>query len=390
MRQEGRPSISHALHQPVMDDTASPAICRATQRGSRRCARRLRVGFVVWLLACSAQMAAAEETISVIDLYGLRTVTREAVLAASKLNVGDPPPDFARQNEIVGQIQAVPGVKRAAVAVIHVACSAMAPDIKVVVYIGVDESAEPPKAFLPAPASNVTLTANLVDAYQQFERAFAASFRAGNFSEDFSQGHSLLTDPAVRVLQERFVPLAVAHLDLLIEVLKTSSNARHRAIAAWILGYSTDKQAAARELAIAAHDSDRTVRNNAMRGLAAILYYAERHPELAIIVPPDPFIDMLDALAWTDRNKAMAVLIQLTEGAEGPVVAKLRERSLPTLAEMARWQCEGHATMAYLLLGRAAGLPESETLDAWQAGKRESVIVRAIESRAAPERANPK
>jgi hypothetical protein len=120
------------------------------------------------------------------------------------------------------------------------------------------------------------------------------------------------------------------------------------------------------------------VRNNAVRGLGVILGYAQKHPALAIDVPMDVYLDLLESVEWTDRNKAMNVLIELSGGGNEAVLAKLRQRSLPALVEMARWQTEGHAGMAFLLVGRIAGLDDEEAGEAWIAGKREEVIARAL------------
>ena len=58
-------------------------------------------------------------------------------------------------------------------------------------------------------------------------------------------------------------------------------------------------------------------------------------------------------------------------------LAHLRERALPALIEMARWKHLAHALPAFILLGRMAGLPETEIQEAWKSGDRERVIARA-------------
>ena len=117
-----------------------------------------------------------------------------------------------------------------------------------------------------------------------------------------------------------------------------------------------------------------------MRGLGVILGYAQKHPELAIEAPLDVYLDLLESVEWTDRNKAMMVLLELSAGGNQAVLAKLRQRSLPALVEMARWQTEGHSLMAYVLVGRIAGLDQKEIGETWIAGKREEVIARAMDS----------
>ena len=121
------------------------------------------------------------------------------------------------------------------------------------------------------------------------------------------------------------------------------------------------------------------MRSNAIRALAVILGYAAKHLELAIDAPIDVYLDLLESVEWTDRNKAMAVLIELSGGGNEAVLAKLRQRSLPALVEMARWQAEGHAGMAFLLVGRIAGLSDEEIragLDRREARRRDCPALR--------------
>jgi hypothetical protein len=192
-------------------------------------------------------------------------------------------------------------------------------------------------------------------------------------------------DEASRAIQKRFVPLAEQHFSLLIEVLQNAKSEHQRAIAAWVIGYASDKRRAAAELSAAVRDPNKTVRNNAMRGLAIIIGFAQQHRELKLDVPCDAFIDMLDSVKWTDRNKAMAVLSALLSANDERTLAKLREQALPGLAEMARWQYEGHALQAYFILAKIAGLNDKEMIEAWRAGKKDEVIARALESAAAVE-----
>jgi hypothetical protein len=74
------------------------------------------------------------------------------------------------------------------------------------------------------------------------------------------------------------------------------------------------------------------------------------------------------------------VLSGLSAGGNEAILTKLRTRSLAALVEMARWNTEGHALMAFLLVGRIARMSEPEMLEAWAAGKREEVITRALDS----------
>ncbi|HEY4311337.1 MAG TPA: hypothetical protein VGN12_17950 [Pirellulales bacterium] len=326
-------------------------------------------------VGCVSTEGRAVEVIDFVDVYGLRTLSREAVLAAAGVKPGDNVP--VASEEIVRKLEALPGVARAAVAVIHAPAMPSSGKTIVVVYLGVDESPEPRATYKPAPRGEFVLPDALVATYEDFERSLAASMNRGDYGEDDSNGYALVGDEASRTIQKQFVPLAEQHFDQLIKVLQNAESERQRAIAAWVIGYASDKRRVAAELTGAVRDSEKTVRNNAMRGLAIIIGFAQHHPELKLDVSCDTFIDMLDSVKWTDRNKAMAVLNALIE-TDMNTLAELRERALPGLAEMARWHYEGHATQAFFILAKVAGLNEEQMVEAWRAGKRDEVIARAL------------
>jgi hypothetical protein len=48
---------------------------------------------------------------------------------------------------------------------------------------------------------------------------------------------------------------------------------------------------------------------------------------------------------------------------------------------MARWKSEGHAMMAFLIVGRIAGLEDKEIFKAAGAAEREKVIARALKAK---------
>lgn len=337
----------------------------------------------LFLASCLTRAARGEEkVIGFIDTYGLSNVPSETVLKGFGFKPGDPVPEADARKELARKLGAIPGVKRAAVHVIYGGLLAgNAPGH--VVYIGIDEGSRPEPVYHAAPTSETGLPGEIVSAYEDFERARVEAMRRGNFSsEDSRRGYYLLGDADARTYQEKLIALADPFSAQLGEVLRTAASAEQRAMAASMIGYLSDKRAAARELAFAARDPDAGVRNDAIRGLSALAGYARRHRELAIEIPVDRFIEMLDSFAWTDRNKSLAVLLELSNGDEA-VIAKLRQRSLPTLIEMARWQAAGHAMMSLILVGRIAGMPDEEVAKAWFAGARESVIQRAMNSRSA-------
>jgi hypothetical protein len=109
-------------------------------------------------------------------------------------------------------------------------------------------------------------------------------------------------------------------------------------------------------------DPDEEVRNNATRALSLIAAFANQHPELDIEIDAEVFVDMLNSVWFGDRNKASAVLMQLTESRDPTLMQLIRDKALPSLIEMCRWHWRGHSFVPCKLLERAIGLPEQKEL----------------------------
>jgi hypothetical protein len=322
------------------------------------------------LLLGALQAAPAADTLSSIDLYGLRTVPEAAVRTAIGLRPGDPVP--ASADSIRARVAALPGV--AEVDVARVCC---AEDGGTMLYVGIRETGTPALSYRAAPAGDARLPEEIVAAGAAFESALMSAVRSGNVEEDDSLGYSLARDSAMRAVQERFIAFAARDGDVLRNVLHTSADAGHRALATQIIAYHADRTAVARDLLHAVGDPDDEVRNNAVRALAILAGWANAHPEAGITIPAEPFIGFLNSVLWTDRNKGVFALIALTDSRDSALLAQLRTQALPSLVEMARWTNPGHAMAAYLILARMAGLDDASAFQAWQTGDRESVIARA-------------
>lgn len=323
------------------------------------------------LLLAALGAQTSPDTLSSVDLYGLRTVPEAAVRAAIGLRPGDPAP--ASADSIRARVAALPGV--AEVDVARVCCSE---DGGAMLYVGIRETGTAAVTYRAAPTGAARLPGEVVAAGEAFEDALMSAVRRGAAEEDHSQGYSLAKDSAMRAVQERFIGFAAIYADTLRNVLLTSADAGHRALAAQVIAYHTDRERVARDLLHAVEDPDDDVRNNAVRALAVLSGWANEHPEAGIVIPPDPFIDLLNSVSWTDRNKGVFALIPLTESRDPALLAALRTRALPSLVEMARWTNPGHAMAAYMVLARVAGLDDRAAFEAYQAGEREAVIARAM------------
>jgi hypothetical protein len=326
-----------------------------------------------------SRVNADDKGIASVETYGLHHVERKRVLDVAGLSEGDRPPRSIQWKAITGRLEKIPDVKRAAIVVVTVPFE----DDKgvtvgrPVVYLGIQETDQPGVQFRPAPTGKVTLPKEIIALHAEFEKAFLDAVRHNNFNEDDSNGYALMDYPAARAIQRKFPALADQHYELLLDVLQNSKYADQRAIAAMFLGYATNKQRAATDLVIGTRDSSERVRNDAVRALSILMKYARAHRDAGINVSTDWCLELLESVTWTDRNKAMATLDAATVDRDPALLASLRQRSLPALAEMSHWKFSGHAMQAFLLVGRLAGLSDAEITQAWKAGERDKVIEKA-------------
>lgn len=325
-------------------------------------------------LAPPARTAGAQRAIAigVVDFYGLHHLSQGDVQRALGIAAGDTVVADSLAPAL-RRLRAIPGVTDAALA--PVCCE---PDGRWALFVGIEERGAPRLALDPAPQGAVRLPDDVVQLGRAFDDSLMAAVRRGEAAEHDSGGHAFFDAPALTAIQHRFLAVAAASLPMLVDVLHHSSDAEHRALAAELLGYAPDVSQVIPDLVAAMHDPDSDVRNNAMRALAVIAGYAQQHPELGIRVPTRPFIEMLESVVWTDRNKASFALWQLTASRDSSLLAGLRARALPALLDMARWQSVGHAYAGYMILGRIEGVSDDALQRDWQRGDRRGVIDAAV------------
>jgi len=326
-----------------------------------------------WLIFLALLLTAPQDPqfppIGVIDFYGLRSVSERQVREALQIKEGDSlsgDPQEAKR-----RLESLPGVDEARAE--FVCCDSG----KTTLYVGIREKGAPSIQFHPAPQGKVRLPQDVIQAGEDFEKTLTEAVIKGNSSEDDSQGHALTNDPAARAVQERFIRFAARDLNTIRDVLRHSDDAGHRALAAQVIAYSADKQAVVNDLVEAMRDRADGVRNNAMRALAVMAVSARRPDKQPIKIPARPFIEMLNSINWTDRNKSSWALSNLTAQRDPAVLSELRQTALTSLIEMARWK-GGRAQEPFLLLGRVAGYPEDEITAAWERGDRAAFIDAAV------------
>ena len=326
---------------------------------------------VASLVAADHPAAQKNVTVGIVDFYGLRQVTEAQVREALRIAEGN----AITESTLSGaekRVRAVPGVNNARVD--GVCCD----DGKLLVYVGIEEKGTSAVHFSAPPKGHSRLPDEVVRAGAAFDTAFEKAAERGDFQEDHSNGHSLMHDPDARAVQEGFAALADRYGGQLREVLRDSNKRQQRALAAQVLGYASDKASVVEDLSSAMRDSDADVRNNAMRALWLIAAFAQKAPDRKIQVPADPFVELLNSLTWTDRNKSSLALMALTESREPALLSALRQKALPSLIEMARWKSRGHAVASVMILGRVAGIPENDLISAAAKGRHATIVDMAL------------
>ncbi len=214
--------------------------------------------------------------------------------------------------------------------------------------------------YYPAPKRRLHLSKDVVHIYYRLMEAMGAAVREGGSAaeEDDSRGYALTNDPSARSWELKLHDYAEGHEDELLGVLGHSSSAEQRQIAAETLGYARESRSQIMALVTATQDPDPDVRNNATRALGVL---ASSSPQVARHIPAGPFIEMLGSGVWTDRNKALFVLMELTKTRNPALLARLRAQALQPLIEMAKWH-DVHAEPARIILGRMAGIPENQLI----------------------------
>jgi hypothetical protein len=318
----------------------------------------------VFLLAAMAW--AQTPRIGIIQIFGAHKVSQEKIRKALGASEGDPlPPSKATLEE---RLENIDGVVRSSVEA--VCCD----QGRAILYVGIQERGADHFEFREPPSADIKLPEEVEAEWNQFLTSLATAARQGDVAEDLSRGHSFARNEDVRRSQLKFVAFAAQYYDLLRDVLRNALDEQQRGIAAYILGYSEKKKEVANDLQLAMRDADPTVRNNAMRAVSAIAILAERNPDLEIRIPPTWFVEMLHSVYFTDRNKAVLALLNLSEKREPRVLDHIRERALAPLIEMWQWRSLDHAFPAFLLLGRVAGLPEEEIQEMWKKGQRNELV----------------
>ena len=323
-----------------------------------------RLATLVLLLSASLW---AQPKIGIIEIFGAKKVPKQKIIKALGALEGDPLPSSKVETE--GRIELVPGIVRANVEA--VCCESG----RAILYVGVEEKgAEVHFEYNTPPSQELRLPEEVESEWLEFIGSLNVAVQSGKADEDLTQGHSLMADAEVRKSQLKFIEMANRHFEVLENVLHDAEDEQQRGIAAFVIQYGADKKRVARDLQYAMRDADSTVRNNAMRGLAALAVLAQLNPESELKIPATWFVEMLNSTLFTDRNKASLALMNLTEKRDPSTISHILDRALTPLIEMAQWKSLGHALPGFILLGRLVGWSEEEIHEKWKQGAREELL----------------
>ena len=323
------------------------------------------------LIAASLTVRSEDLTprVGPVEIYGVRKSSVEKIRAAIGAKPGELPP--ARQ-DVEDRVDKVPGVLASRA---EASCCV---DKRMVLYVGVEEADGPHVDYHPEPQGTETLAQDILDNYHAFLDSVPFSIRERSADEDFTAGYSLMADSQTRAIQEKFRPLVARDLLLIDRVVRESADPEARTAAAYLLQYTPRGPHTTKimvdALQYALRDREENVRSNAMRALKAVAIGAKLHPNQEIRLEPTWFIELMNSMVFSDRRDSALALVNLTESREPATLSLLRERSLQSVVEMAKWHDLKTALPAFILAGRLAGLEEKEISQAWVAGDRESVL----------------
>jgi len=304
--------------------------------------------------------------IGTVDFYGVGKISEVRLKKVLRAEEGDRLP--ASKGDIEELLEQVPGVVAARLEAI--CCQEGMTNL----FVGIQEKGAAHFAFRTPPTGEATLPGEIVELYRRRLEAVERAARAGGMHESLIEGHPLTADREARSVEVQFPKIAAEHLEDLRKVLRESADPEQRAVAACVIGYHERKQDVVNDLQAALQDAEPSVRSNALHALNAIAVMASSRPDLGIQISPTWIVESLNSLALSDRLRAVDALVTLTENRPESILSLLRERALPSVIEMARWNSLRHALPPFLLAGRLAGLKEAEIQDAWTKGEREAVI----------------
>lgn len=326
---------------------------------------------IVLLIAPIVYGQAGAKRIGQIEFYGYRGLNLDKVRSALPLHEGNAFPTSDDRyvqtiEQVKKEIQRVTGHPPTDVET--VCCNARG---DYMIYIGLAGNSIRKARYNSVPKLKLRLPSEVIDLYRQAMEVSSVLVSKGLASEDDSRGYALASDESLRSIQLAIRAYALTHERLLRRVLQSSAYAEERIVAATFLGYARQSRAQTNDLVLASHDVDDGVRNDAIRALGVL---ARSSAEIARQIPAEVFVEMLSSGSWSDRNKAVFLLSELSRRRDPKLIRLLRSQALDALIEMATWRFSGHADLPRMILGRIGGIEESRLTQMVSAGSVEQII----------------
>jgi hypothetical protein len=240
---------------------------------------------------------------------------------------------------------------------------------RLILYIGLSGESYRPLSTVK-PQGNAHLLEAAVNLYDKKMEALVNAVQRGASDEDDSMGYAVSKDPAARKIDLEVRAYAAKRGPEFEDVLRGSSDAHQRQVAAELLGYADRSPAQIGSLAAAVNDADRDTRNNAVRALAIL---ARAKDSGSLNVDPAPFIALLFSGDWSDRNKGSLLLFELSAQRDPSLLSELRGHVLQPLIEGARWDL-GHAYPFLVILGRIADMSDKQIYELIDEGNIDRII----------------
>ena len=299
--------------------------------------------FVFFSAARAEAMENQQIKISEINYFGYESLDLPKIKAALPLHVDDEFGNYLKYHQaclfIKKAVKELTGKESTDEALIFY-------DKRYVVYIGLPGRSNQAISLLPSPTGSQVVSADLHAVYDESMQANERQLRSRDQRDK----------DAWEELRIKAKGLALKDADGLSTALRESANPKERLVAAYGLGLIAEDKSQLAALVAAGADSDHVVRNNAIRALGVIL---GKQPELAPLIPCGLFIALVNSPDWTDRNKAVFVLLGLTRSRSPVVLQKMRQACLPSLIEMTLWP-KGYSDSALTLLGRIADMSDEK------------------------------
>lgn len=193
---------------------------------------------MVVLLAprATSSLAPDRRPLGAVDFFGYKGLDLAAVRDALPFREGDSfPPAKVHSDQLKRQVaQAIErAIGREPTDVSFVCCDAKQ---NYMVYIGLPGESYEALAFGPVPTGGVRFPKDALKLGEDMDRAWTSAVMTGHATEDDSAGYSLTNDPKARKVQLALRDYALQHEELIRQVLTSSSDAQHRALAAQMMG----------------------------------------------------------------------------------------------------------------------------------------------------------